>query len=769
MSRKKDLTLVAFLSFAVITCALIPVLVKNGGNLYLVGDYMTQQIPFIHECRRMFLSGTPFWSSNTFLGANFLGSYSFYIYGSPFFWPLLLIPESSIGVGLSVMFVFKHVVAALTSYLYLRKHTKLSYLAVVGALLYTFSSFSMDSSYYYHFLDVIAFFPLIPYFTDAVLEKKRMPLLSLSAFLCAITNYYFFVGTSIFFLIYLAFRVVYSPKYTFKDAARCVVFYAVGGLASAVVLLPSALTLLETSKATGSFSKVLLSSLTTVPQVIKILKGIVLPSEGILGSATGFVFASYCSNAAFLPLFGALFFFTALRRKEKIWEYKIIKFLFVLTLVPFGNGLFSLMTNMNYTRWWYAFVLMMVVVSLHILEEFQGDKELAAQQYKKSAGTILKISLAVTLPVALVKILAAYIFSDFIESHFPQSLIKYLYSSGLTDKFTTDDLRYFAVFVFLIVLSYLPLYLCIKREWIYSAKRLIPIVAIICTLSYSVYLCNECGWFARENTAVKEVSSSADSEQISYSSRTDFDRSYANYSMIVNKPSISTFNSFKSHATSAFGRIVGYEIGSMPTTMAYFSTPAIQTVLSVERIEKADGGYTDAPYYAGFGYTYDYFVVDNGYEFTKDKAENNKRIQLMTKACILDEETADELSYLLKPLEKTDFDWKQACKEAGETSCVEFELTSSGFKAVSVGEGERLVYFSIPHDDGWSARVNGKEAKIYTLNGGMMGVVVPHGESTISFTFLTPGLKLGTLITVISFVFLGVYSTVCLVKKKKEK
>ncbi|MBQ2774426.1 MAG: YfhO family protein [Clostridia bacterium] len=764
MSRKKDFMLIAFLSFAVMTCALIPILVANGGNLYLVGDYMTQQVPFMRECRRMFLSGAPFWSSNTFLGANFLGSYSFYVYGSPFFWPLLLIPESCMGIGLSVMFVLKHVVAALTSYMYLRKHTKLSYLAVIGALLYAFSSFSMDSSYYYHFLDVVAFFPLIPYFTDAVLEKKKMPLLSLSAFLCAITNYYFFVGTSVFFLIYIAFRVLYSQKYTFKDAARCIAFYAIGGLASAVVLLPSALTLLETSKATGSFSKVLLSSLTTLPQIIKILKGIVLPSEGILGSATGFVYASYCSNAAFLPFFGALFFFTALRCKEKTWDFKIVKFLFVLTLVPFGNGLFSFMTNLNYTRWWYAFVLMMVMVSLRVLEEFEQDRERAAREYKKSAGTILKISLAVTVPIAVVKILAAYVLSDFIESCFPKSLIKYLYSSGLTDKFTADDLRYLAVFVFLIVLTYLPLYLGIKKQWIYSAKKVIPIVAVICTLSYSVYLCNECGWFKAESTAAKELSSYAQSEEISYSSRTDFKKSYANYSMVVNEPSISTFNSFKSHATSDFCRIAGYEIGSMPTTKAYFSTPAIQTVLSVAKV--AD---EDAPYYAGFGYTYDYFVVDDGYEFTKDKKENNRRIQLMTKACILDKETADELSYLLKPLENTDFDWKAASKNAAQTACVNFELTSAGFEATSVGEGERLVYFSIPHDDGWSAEVNGEEAKIYTLNGGMMGVVVPDGESDISFKFVTPGLRLGALISLLSFAVLGAYSVVCLIKKRKAE
>ena len=86
-------------------CTILPILIQSGWNLYMVGDYMTQQIPFIKESRRMFLSGTPFWSWNTFLGANYLGSYSFYVYGSPFFWPLVILPERFLGTGLKSMCV----------------------------------------------------------------------------------------------------------------------------------------------------------------------------------------------------------------------------------------------------------------------------------------------------------------------------------------------------------------------------------------------------------------------------------------------------------------------------------------------------------------------------------------------------------------------------------------------------------------------------------------------------------------------------------------
>lgn len=297
---------------------IIPVMAVNNGNLYLVGDYMTQQIPFIRECRRMLLSGQPFWSSNTFLGSNFWGTYSFYNYGSPFYWPLYLIPESLTGIGLSITFVLRHAVAALASYIYLKRHSENCQLSFIGSFIYTFSSFTMDSTYYFHFIDVIAVFPLLLFLVDEVLENRKKTLLALVVMLNAMINYYFFFSTSVFFMIYLSFRIFGSNKaYSIKDGLRCIAYYALGGFASMFILLPSALSLLETHKATGSFSSMLIKGLGNIPQIIKLLKGIVLPSEGILGSATGFVFSNFNSNSAFLPFFGAVFLFIAIKKRNR--------------------------------------------------------------------------------------------------------------------------------------------------------------------------------------------------------------------------------------------------------------------------------------------------------------------------------------------------------------------------------------------------------------------------------------------------------------------
>lgn len=752
-------TLTALLIATAIT---LPVLIANQGNFYLVGDYMSQQIPFINECRRMLKSGLPFWSSNTFLGANFLGTYSFYNYASPFYLPIFLMPESMTGLGVGIMFIVKHAIAALTSFIFFKKYVKARHLAFIGALIYAFSGFAMDSSYFYHFHDVIAVFPLIPYLIDEVLDNRKKVFLSLAVLLNAVTNYYFFVATSVFILIYLFFKVRYSV-YTFKDFGRCMIFYAFGGLAAMFMLLPSALSLLETYKATSSFSNILTSGLSTVPQLIKIIKGLVLPSEGILGSATGFTFSNFNSNAAFLPFFGAVYMFIALRRKNQEWYSKLFRFLFILAVIPFGNGIFSLFTNMRYTRWWYCFVLIEILISIRIIEEKTTEKAL----YKSSAKTIAILS-AVTVGLPLIaKVLCAYIIDKDILKNLPDAAINYLDNCGLLNRFDIDDLRYAVVFIILTALTYIPAYIFIKKNWIIKASKAVPAVILICALSYGIYLCNEAEiWNTQKNAEYRGNDISA-SESVEYDSRTHYDYSFANYPAVINRPGITAFHSFKSHSTAEFCKIVGYADTLHATATRYFDTPAIQSVLNIKSIVDSKGNEEAAPYYSPFGYVYEYYVLTDKYAYTTEKSENNKRIELMTAACFIDEETANNLSAVIKPFNEENFNWKKAVKQNRTTAATNFKLDSKGFTATSYGTEERLIYFSIPHDNGWKAFINGEETAIYTLNGGLTGIVVPEGKANITFEFTTPGLKSGAAISLISLLMLCAYSILNKVKNKR--
>ncbi len=765
---KPNYALMALMSFAVMAIAILPILIMNDGKFFLAGDYMTQQIPFMKECRRVILSGTPFWSSNTFLGANFVGTYSFYVYGSPFFWPLLFIPESYMSYALGVLFVLKHVVSALTSYLYLSKHIDNNNFAVIGALMYAFSGFSIDSSFYYHFLDVIAFFPLVLYFADCVLENKNKILLSLTALLCAVVNYYFFVSTSFIFLFYLLFRVKYSSgKYTVKDAFRCIFSYGLGCLAAAIVLVPSALSLLETSEATDGFLSKLLTVLAVFPSYIKFIEAIILPSEGILHSGVGFTYLTFNSIAAFLPFFGGFFYIIALRRKEKFWDARLLKFFTVLTIIPFGNGVFSLFTNMVYTRWWYGFVLIMILVSLKTLQGMQNNPY-ADAECKKSAKIIVILASVVTFVPLVVKLIGAYAVGGLLLDFFPENIAKSIEGSGITKPLTITDLRYFIVLLFLTALSYLPLFVFYKKKWIFT-KKVVPIVMIICMLTYGTYLTSEHITANQRSRSIfyeqNEIPRNADTV---YTARVQNKKSLANFSMISNEPGVSTFHSFKSHATTEFARIAGYGITSAPTTPACFTTKAIQTVLSIETVVNKDSSRTPAEYYTPMGYSYDYYIEDD-VDYTSDKKVNNKRIEMMTQACYLDKKTADALKGIVEPIGDRVIEWEKACDDRKLTASSDFVMDTKGFRCITKGDKERLIYFSVPNDNGWTAYVNNQKTPIYTVNGGMMGIVVPRGESNIEFKFFPPGLDVGTYISVLSLTTILIYAFVDFKLKNKKR
>lgn len=748
-------------------CTILPILIQSGWNLYMVGDYMTQQIPFIKESRRMFLSGTPFWSWNTFLGANYLGSYSFYVYGSPFFWPLVILTERFLGTGLAAMFVLKHGVAAWTAFLYLKKHVRSELYAAAGSFMYAFSFFSMDSTFYYHFLDVIALFPLVLYFTDEVLDNGKTYLLFLVSLVNALVNYYFYIGTSIFFLIYLIVRVCSSEKYKFKDGFRCLMFYGLGGLASAVILLPSALTLLETDKATSSHKNMLLAGVYAIPHIFRIIKGLILPSEGILSSAVGFNYAQYCSTTAFLPLFGAFFWITELKGKSKTWSTRLMKICLLITVIPFGNGLFNLFSNMRYTRWWYCLVLILVLVSINVIENLQQSEEDPRPKYKFAVRLITILTFVFYVLLGVAKAIWVYVLRYQNKIEVVRIIGRYLSGNSFDKEYIMRDLRYFLALGALIVLSYGVLMILIKKKFIFDPKKVAVTTAVVCFLSYSLYLQNEIYTYRADNRDF--VSAQAQTEETSYTSRTMNKMSYANYGMIINEPTISTFNSFKSHATSQFCRIAGYEVGSMPMTKPFFNTQAIQTVLNTSKVIEKDKTEHEAEYYDPFGYTYDYYVIDDGIEFTKNKKENNRRIELMTKACYVSKENEKKISGLLQKFDENEtFDWKKESAERKASACTSFEMNSSGFKAVSEGNKERLVYFSIPNDTGWQVKVNGKDTDIVEINGRMIGVIVPPGRADIEADFVPPGLKAGAAVSAVVSIGVSAYCLIDWQRKKKK-
>lgn len=58
-----------------------------------------------------------------------------------------------------------------------------------------------------------------------------------------------------------------------------------------------------------------------------------------------------------------------------------------------------------------------------------------------------------------------------------------------------------------------------------------------------------------------------------------------------------------------------------------------------------------------------------------------------------------------------------------------------------------MVCIAVPYSDGWSAKVDGKNAKIYKANGMFMGVLMKSGKHKLELNYVTPGLKAGAVVS----------------------
>ena len=189
-------------------CLFVPYMIMGEGYFTFYGDFNVQQIPFYQMCHQAIRTGNINWNWLTDLGSDFIGSYAFYLLGSPFFWITLIFPNSFVPYLMGPLLILKFAFAALTGYLYIRRITKTAYAASLGGLLYAFSGFSIYNIFFNHFHEAIIAFPLLLLAMELLITENRRGVFALAVALCAITNYFFFFGMVVFCIIYFFVSII---------------------------------------------------------------------------------------------------------------------------------------------------------------------------------------------------------------------------------------------------------------------------------------------------------------------------------------------------------------------------------------------------------------------------------------------------------------------------------------------------------------------------------------------------------------------------------
>ena len=760
----------------------LPFYIIDGGFFHYAGDFNSQQISF-YRYMNGFIKGVGYpdgmagaarstFSWATDLGSGAMNAYSFYLYGSPFFWLSLIFPQNWLPYLMVPLLVLKFAVAGGGAYRYLCRYVRRSDHAVLGACLYAFSGFSIYNVFFNHFIDVVALFPWMLWALDETLyeQEEHYGLFAFWVGVNLLNNYFFFIGQVLFLVIY------FICKLTTKDFPMNVRLFVrlafeslLGAALGFVLLWPAVLSILQNPRTIDLSSGWGFLTYSKVQQYLAILLSWILPpdspyitsiwSEGII---------KWTSMSAYLPLCslaGAMAYWRARKGDSK---KRIVATCAIFALVPVLNSAFYALNSSYYARWYYMPVLVLCGATASLL----ARPHLARRELPRAWG----LTLAVTLSAAAF------------------GLVPYTDDGGVTTLGVTEEpARFWAILgvsvLGLVIFGVLWHFFRDRQRW---PTVMLAAVLVFSFVYGSVHL--SLTKYAQWDTDSDLIAETYDSMQEVKEALPDdafyrFDAygAHNNLGLWFDKSCLQFFNSTVAPSIMEFYPEVGVkrDVNSKPEVQNY----ALRGLLSVRYTlvakdadsnwqgEGMDGwdlvGGTSAyqiyenKNWVPMGFAQQYYVTAD----QLDQVDEDSRAQVLLRAVLLDEDQIAAYGDLLQPIPDdgltncTQDTYAEDCTACRAEAVENFTATRTGFTAETDYDTDRLVFFSVPYDDGFTAAINGEPAKIEKVDNGLMALRVPAGQTSITCTYHTPGLRTGTIISLAALAVYGAYLVV--LKKRK--
>ncbi len=745
----------------------LPYIIMDKGLFIYYGDFNVQQIPFYKLAHEAVRSGNFGWNWLTDLGANFIGSYSFYLLGNPFFWLTIPFPNDWVPYLIAPLMMIKLACCGVTGYAFIRRFTKTAQFAMIGGLLYAFSGFNIYNIFFNHFLEVAVFFPLLLIALEEFVVNRRRGVFALTVCLCAVVNYYFFVAEAIFTAIYFLVRLM-SPEFrrgvTLKSFLLLALETVLGFLGSCFLLLPSVLAILGNYRVGEHLTGFNMLLYDRVQRYGLILESFFFPPD--MPARPNFFPDSqskWASVSAYLPLISLSGVIAYCRSKKAKWIKILLLTCCIMAFIPILNSMFQLFNSQYYARWFFMPILIMALASV-----------LALEDTRVNFGYGVRVTAVFMATFACIGILPKMEDGKLVFFQMP----------AYPDRFWA-----YVLFGFIGIFIAWLIWKVFRKEPGYGRKLMVA----VCLMSviYSAMLLGLGKGNAEEVHNIVDLGINGE-ENISLPEEEDefyridlYEAPMDNYGMFWHMPSMRAFHSIVPASIINFYQSVGVDRGV--GSRAPIERVAIRELFSVKYIfvspTQKNFTLTGFTYYdtqnefdiyenenfIPMGFTYDYYVGEQAYE----NCAESLRDRLMLRALVLSDEQTEEYGDLLTELPLSDYpmsteqDLEKDCADRRETAGDSFTYDNAGFTSHITLERENLVFFSVPYDDGWTATVNGEPVEVEQVNVGFMAVKAPAGENVIRFEYHTPGLTEGSVISGVALIgFAGYVLAVYLYRKK---
>lgn len=358
------------LNFALAVCVFGFYMLKEKGIFTLSYDFNSQIIPFSKLTLDSLHDKSGLWNWSIDLGSDLLSSMGYYTLGSPFFWLFSWCSSRNVLYVVGWEYILKYAVAGVASYAFLRRYAKNNIAALTGSILYAFSGFQTNNLMYMIFHDAVALFPFLLIAFEELIENDRRGWFALTVCINAVVNYYLFLGEVVFLILYFILKYCLSDikKYIGK-MSRCLGEGVLGIAMSCAILLPSLYNIVQSERVTNGLD---IATFFTLPagrrEILKTFVSIVFPGEMAMGRSCVYG-EEWSSKSLYLPMIGIIMVMAYLLKKQKEkWLKRVLIALILLTILPFGNGLFSLFTT-DYCRWYYMVLLLFALASVKVMDD----------------------------------------------------------------------------------------------------------------------------------------------------------------------------------------------------------------------------------------------------------------------------------------------------------------------------------------------------------------------------------------------------------------
>lgn len=774
-SEKKYYQKSFFYALIMAAALFLPFVIIDGGYFIFYGDYNAQQIPFFKHCVEAVHNGTLGWDWSTDLGANFFGSYTYYTLGSPFFWFMTLFPASFSPYLMAPLLCVKFGLISLFAFTFIRRFVAKPHSALIGGLLFAFSSFNLYNVFF-QFQDAFMYFPLLLVGLEEFVVNKRRGLFALVVAANCLANYFFFIGECVFLAVYFIIRCAMDKRFrvSLKEFLQLAAESVIGVLIAGILFVPSIYQVLDVPRSTNILKNWNFLFYSNEQRYGLLLESFFFPPEV---AARNNMFteanAKWSSVALYLPLFSMAGVIAFIKGAKKHWARTLLFVCLFMAFIPGLNAAFTLFNDNYYTRWFYMPELFCCLATVYTIEREEFDLRFGN---KVCAGAVAVMSVLALLAPFTKKV------KDVNGKETEVILPRFLVSM--------DPTVY--VQIFIAAASIVCLSIIIKTRKTSSAQfftKTVTASVIAGSMILGYYFIGvgrligpELGRYNQMASAEFEIDD-PDFYRIEGVNETN------NFNMFTESSSLKSFTSIIPGSTFDLYKALGISrsVNSAPD-YSYYAFRALTRVkyLMIPKdmnATKRSDALDDLEIYQYFDTQGEYDLYKTDYALPMGFAYNtyfslesvkgaNYADKLMVRSVFLTDEQIDKYGDILEK-DRTDFVYSKSqflldAKNKIKNGVIQFSVTKEGFTAKTRYQSEKLVCFSVPYCEGWSAEINGEPAEVDKINGGLCGIRVPEGLCEITFKYRTPGLTLGIFCTIAGIVFLALYIVIFRVIRREK-